>query len=67
MAQDLMKNVLNGNMHKDDLLVLLGPPDKDIDNEYYYILGMCSGYDLDILHLKFESNGKLLNAKIKQH
>jgi len=46
----------------------LGLPDSETNSEYQYILGMCSGLqmDYDVLHVYFE-NGRISDAKVYQH
>lgn len=65
MALDIQNNVLLNGMTKEQVLLTLGIPDKKNKNEYHYILGMCSGFqmDYDALYVYFK-NEKLSSTNI---
>jgi outer membrane protein assembly factor BamE (lipoprotein component of BamABCDE complex) len=70
MASDIKKRLLKRGMSRADVERLLGQPDR-VSNprEYQYILGMCSGFqiDYDNLHIYFDEQGGLERAAIIQH
>lgn len=71
MANDVKNNRLTAGMQTKHVIELLGKPDTTTPNkqEIQYILGMCSGFriDYDVLHIYFNEQGELTNAKIIQH
>lgn len=70
MAKDIIDNVLSSSMNKEEVAILLGAPASNSTNqEYQYILGMCSGFgfDYDNLHIYFDEQGHFSQAKIIQH
>jgi hypothetical protein len=70
MAADIRDRVLRPGMSRAEVKRLLGEPDKDFkQDEYWYVLGMCSGLriDYDVLHVYFDANGALQRAQIRQH
>lgn len=69
MAHDI-RSLLSEKMSREDVVRLLGKPDgHHTDQEYQYVLGMCSGFliDYDNLHVYFDSKGFFSNASIIQH
>jgi hypothetical protein len=69
MAIDVKKNVLRAEMSRTEVEARLGSPDKRWEHEYWYVLGMCSGFrmDLDVLHVYFGDHGQYKSAAIRQH
>ena len=71
MANDIKNNKLTAGMQAKHVVNLLGKPDTTTPNkqETQYILGMCSGFriDYDVLHIYFNEQGELTDAKIIQH
>jgi hypothetical protein len=70
MAADIKNRLLKSSMGHGDVERLLGKPDgRSSPGEYQYVLGMCSGLqiDYDVLHVHFDVNGKLASASIRQH
>lgn len=69
MARDIRDNLLKQGQSKQYVKNLLGEPDSTRDNEYSYVLGMCSGFgfDYDNLHIYFDKQDKLIYSKIRQH
>lgn len=70
MAKDIRDNFLSNKMNENDIINLLGAPDRYFaKNEYQYSLGMCSGlgFDYDSLHIVVDEHGYFSQAKIIQH
>jgi hypothetical protein len=70
MANDIRDNVLSRKTTINDMMTLLGKPDRSISkNAYEYELGMCSGFqmDHDSLTIYFNSRGQFSHADIIQH
>ena len=70
MAKDVRDNVLLRQMTREDVIALLGQPSGNFtEQEYQYVLGMCSGFgiDYDNLHVYFDERGKFSYAQIIQH
>lgn len=70
MAHDIRDRLLKQGMFRSEVLELLGKADGySSENEYQYVLGMCSGFrmDYDVLHIYFDSTGRLTKAQIVQH
>lgn len=61
---DMMNSLRNGydlkSMNKQDITDLLGKPEKEINNEFYYYLGFAKrGIDTAGLIIKFDTFGKV--------
>jgi len=69
MAKDIRDNLLKQGESKQFVENLLGKPDHIQENEYSYVLGMCSGFgfDYDNLHIYFNKQDKIIYSKIRQH
>ncbi|HXH04286.1 MAG TPA: hypothetical protein VNN09_13345 [Candidatus Competibacteraceae bacterium] len=69
MAIDIRDRLLVQGQTKQFVERLLGKPDFVAETEYRYTLGMCSGMrmDYDDLHIYFDNQGKITDAKIIQH
>lgn len=70
MAKDIIDSRLTNNMSKENVIALLGNPDKSLSKqEFEYVLGMCSGFgfDYDNLHIYFNEQDNFSHAKIIQH
>jgi hypothetical protein len=70
MGNDIVENVLKAGMSHQDVVNLLGPPEREeTPRESEYVLGMCSGLgmDYDVLHIYFYQSGKLTHSEILQH
>lgn len=65
MANDVKENIVKVGTTRSELINLLGPPNKEFGNEYWYVLGMCRGVDYDILHVHFDENGKVVSVEIR--
>ena len=69
MAIDIRDRLLKKGESKEFVENLLGKPDHIQENEYSYVLGMCSGFgfDYDNLHIYFNKQDKIIYSKIRQH
>jgi hypothetical protein len=70
MAVDIKENVLRAGMSRADVIHLLGQPDYERPNgPLAYLLGMCSGLqiDVDTLDIHLNGDGKLTEVQIVQH
>lgn len=69
MARDIKNRLLKQGMSSSEVERLLGRPDSKSENEYRYVLGMCSGlgWDYDDLHVYFDKQGRVESAAIIQH
>ena len=68
MTSDLVKRHARPGMSREQLLALLGPPEKDRTIEPAYDLGFCqSGVDPDTLTFYFDQQDRLTTYAIKTH
>jgi len=69
MATHIQMFLLDDAMPKNDVISLLGNPDKEDLNQVEYTLGMCSGLgmDYDGLVIRFDNDDKLIETTIVQH
>jgi len=70
MGNDIVENLMKAGMSHQDVVNLLGPPDREeTPRESEYVLGMCSGLgmDYDVLHIYFNQAGELTHSEILQH
>lgn len=67
MADDIIRHVLSVGMQRAAVQAQLGPHDKVPGPDLQYTLGMCSGFDYDVLHIYFDSQDRVTHAAIIQH
>ncbi len=67
MAKDIVKHVLSVGMHRTAVEAQLGMPDNVNGSDLQYTLGMCSGFDYDVLHIYFDAQDRVTHAAIIQH
>ena len=69
MVHDLKTNILRAGLTKAEVEKLLGEPDSNRANIHEYLLGMCSGLqiDFDTLDVHFDSDSKLVKVYVVQH
>jgi hypothetical protein len=56
MTQDIIDNVLNNNLSKDDVIKLLGQPNTSSSIDFDYQIGWCSYIDSNSLRIEFDNN-----------
>ena len=66
MTQDVIDNVLNKNLSKEDVVKLLGEPNSSGSTSFDYEIGWCTYIDPNSLRIDFDENG-LLKAYIQNH
>lgn len=70
MAGDIKDRILTRDMVREDVILQLGQPDgKSTEQEYQYMLGMCSGLqiDVDTLNVYFDASGHYSQSRTVQH
>ncbi|MFA6148237.1 MAG: hypothetical protein WC899_08520 [bacterium] len=70
MAGDVRDKLMAGNFKRNDVVNILGNPDKEYeDGSIEYYLGYWSGFqiDMDGLWVSFHNDGKVKNVSIRQH
>lgn len=68
MAKDIKDTVITVGTHKQQVETLLGKPDSTVSPfQYDYILGMCSGWDYNNLHIFFDVRDTVIRVSIAQH
>jgi hypothetical protein len=68
MTSDLLKRHARPGMSREQLLALLGPPEKDGSTKIEYGLGLCqSGMDEDLLTFYFDSQERLTIYNVSTH
>jgi hypothetical protein len=70
MARDIQRRLLLGQVTREEVLDLLGPPDHgQRDDMLSYNLGMWSGFrmDYDSLDIYFDDQGRVVDVLIVQH
>ena len=66
MTQDVIDNVLNKNLSKEDVVKLLGEPNSSGSTSFDYEIGWCTYIDPNSLRIDFDEN-RLLKAYILNH